>query len=154
MTKILETITNVQRINDNTSSISTEDLDLEGNEEANVDIDLDINQDEISGDSDKQTNQNLDTVSAAAAENPDRQGLIRKVKGAHLVYKRETETGSFEELWIYNLGTLKDELEIRKAIIAGTDIPVNNHRSPDGTQEYSMWSAGNAEMILITGLPN
>lgn len=85
-------------------------------------------------------------------EDPNRQGMIRTVKGAHLVYKREVEDGTYEELWIYNSSTLRDEIVIRKAILAGTDIPVNKSQSPDGSQSYEMWAVGNAEMVLVKGL--
>lgn len=96
----------------------------------------------------------LDDVASNATEDPDRQGVIRSVKKAHLVYKRESSEGGFEELWVYNIGTMKDELETRKAILAGTDIPPGKTTSPDGTQTYSIWSTGNAEMLSIKGLPN
>lgn len=88
------------------------------------------------------------------SEDPNRQGLIRVVKGAHLVYKRETEDGSFEELWMYNIVSLRDELKLKKMILAGTDIPPTKTQSDDGSQTYEIWSAGNAELILIRGLPN
>jgi len=80
--------------------------------------------------------------------------LIRTVKGSHLVYKRKSEDGTYEELWIYNAGNMRDELEVRKAILAGTDIPTSKTQSPDGSQKYELWSAGNAEMLQIQGLPN
>jgi hypothetical protein len=96
----------------------------------------------------------LDDVASNATEDPDRQGAIRTVKKAHLVYKRESGDGGFEELWVYNIGTMKDELETRKAILAGTDIPPGKTTSPDGTQTYSIWSTGNAEMLSVKGLPN
>lgn len=96
----------------------------------------------------------LDDVASNATEDPDRQGTIRAVKKAHLVYKRESGDGGFEELWVYNIGTMKDELETRKAILAGTDIPPGKTTSPDGTQTYSIWSTGNAEILSIKGLPN
>ena len=87
-------------------------------------------------------------------DDPNKQGVLRTVKNAHLVYKRENGDGGFEELWIYNIGTLKDELETRKAILAGTDIPVSKTSSEDGSQTYTIWSAGNAELIHVTGLQN
>lgn len=96
----------------------------------------------------------LDDVASNATEDPDRQGAIRTVNKAHLVYKRESGDGGFEELWVYNIGTMKDELKTRKAILAGTDIPPGKTTSPDGTQTYSIWSTGNAEMICVKGLPN
>jgi hypothetical protein len=96
----------------------------------------------------------LDGIADEASTDPDHQGLIRAVKNAHLVYKRDTEDGTFEELWIYNVSNMRDELDAKKAILAGTDIPTNKMQSPDGSQTYEIWSAGNAEMILIKGLPN
>lgn len=96
----------------------------------------------------------LDNVAQAATEDPSKQGVLRTVKNAHLVYKRETGTGGYEELWIYNVGNLKDELVIRKAILAGTDIPPGQTSSEDGSQTYALWSAGNAELLHITGLQN
>lgn len=86
-------------------------------------------------------------------EDPNRQGMIRTVKGAHLVYKREVEDGTYEELWQYNTSTLRDEITVRKAVLAGTDIPVNKAQSPDGSQSFETWAAGNAELMLIRGLP-
>lgn len=103
---------------------------------------------------DPETDQELDAVSDKASEDPNRQGLIRTVRGAHLVYKRESDSGTFEELWLYNVTTLQDEMTVRKAILAGTDIPPNKSQSPDGSQTYRVWSAGNAEMLLISGLQN
>lgn len=117
-----------------------------GGEESDGELGDDFGQDE--------ENPDLDQVANSATEDPDKQGVIRTVKNAHLVYKRQSGEGGFEELWIYNVGTLKDELEVRKAILAGTDIPVNRTSSPDGAQQYSIWSAGNAEMVHITGLQN
>lgn len=87
-------------------------------------------------------------------EDPNRQGMIRTVKGAHLVYKREVEDGTYHELWQYNISTLRDEITIRKAILAGTDIPVNKAQSPDGSQSFETWAAGNAELLLVKGLPS
>lgn len=84
---------------------------------------------------------------------PDRAGLIRYVKGAHLVYKREQDDGTYEEMWIYNSGEFKKDIEVKKAILAGTDIPPNATQSPDGAQTVKMWSAGNADIVHITGLP-
>jgi hypothetical protein len=91
---------------------------------------------------------------AFTQENPDAQGLTRTVKGAHLVYKRKTEDGSFEELWIYNVTTLRSNMETKKAILSATDIPIGKSQSPDGTQTYVMWTVGNAELIKIVGLPS
>lgn len=96
----------------------------------------------------------LDAISSKATEDPDHQGLIRKVKGAHLVYKRESDHGLYDELWIYNIDVSQKQFDTKKAILAGTDIPTNKTSSPDGSQTYTIWSAGNAEMLLISGIPN
>lgn len=88
-------------------------------------------------------------------EDPDRQGLIRTVKSAHLVYKRQAEDGSYEELWTYNIDNdVRNELKIRRDILAGTDIPPNKRQSNDGTQHYDLWTLGNVQMLHIEGLPN
>ncbi len=86
-------------------------------------------------------------------EDPNRAGVIRYVKGAHLVYKREQEDGTYEEMWIFNSGEFKRDMDVKKAILAGTDIPVNATQSEDGAQTVSMWSAGNADDIVVKGLP-
>lgn len=89
------------------------------------------------------------------AEDPNRMGTIRVIKGAHLVYKREDEGGSFEELWIYRTRDgSKEDLEVRRDILAGTDIPTNKKKSKDGTQSFTLWSVGNVQFLNIQGLPN
>lgn len=87
-------------------------------------------------------------------EDPNRQGVIRTVKGAHLVYKRATPDGKFEELWIYNTSPTKakDEMVVKQAILAGTDIPPGSSSSEDGESSYEMVMLGNATLLHITGL--
>lgn len=86
-------------------------------------------------------------------DNPNKQGIIRRVDKAHLVYKRQTPDGTFEELWVYNIGPdMRDELTIRRNILAGTDIPAQKTRSPDGSQSYSLTTLGNGQLLLIKGL--
>jgi len=86
---------------------------------------------------------------------PDRAGVIRTVKNAHLVYKRQAEDGTYDELWVYNIhDATHDDLDIRRDILAGTDIPVKKTKSPDGKQSYSINTMGNAQMLSISGLPN
>lgn len=88
-------------------------------------------------------------------DDPDRAGVIRTVDNAHLVYKRQTEDGSFEELWIYNIGnSVNDELEIRRDILAGTDIKPKATTSEDGKQQYHLTTLGNAQYVNVMGLPN
>lgn len=87
-------------------------------------------------------------------EDPDKQGVLRKVKGAHLVYKRKSPDGDFEELWVFNTGGgLQDEIAIRKSILAGTDIPPSKTKSPDDLQSYEIVTLGNAQLLHIKGLP-
>ena len=82
-------------------------------------------------------------------------GVIRYVDNAHLVYKRRNEEGTFDELWLYNVSNdMKDELVVRRAILAGTDISKNKTRSEDGNQNYNLTTLGNAQYLHITGLPN
>lgn len=110
--------------------------------------------DEAEPGADQETDGEIGAIADKASDDPNRQGLVRTVRGAHLVYKREGDDGSFEELWIYNVTTLQDEMTVRRAILAGTDIAPNKSSSPDGSQTYKVWSAGNAEMLMITGLQN
>lgn len=87
---------------------------------------------------------------------PDKQGLIRTVKGAHLVYKRKNEEGSYDELWVFGVenNDIRDSLEVRRAIIAGTDIPPRALKSEDGRQSYTLTTLGNGQLLHIKGLPN
>jgi len=88
-------------------------------------------------------------------EDPNKMGTIRVIKGAHLVYKREDEGGSFEELWIYRTKDgSKEDIEVRRDILAGTDIPTNKKKSKDGTQSFTLWTVGNVQYLNILGLPN
>lgn len=87
-------------------------------------------------------------------DNPNRIGIIRRVDGAHLVFKRQMTDSSFEELWIFKLDPLETSIKIKQNILAGTDIPHNAMRSPDGTQKYELKTMGDAQMLHIIGLPN
>jgi hypothetical protein len=155
-----EVLTGIRRMDDQPAPQEELNLDAplddtDGGPPADDPID-----DELSLDPDEQepldpeTDQELGDVVDQATEDPDRQGMIRAVKNAHLVYKRESDEGTYEELWVYNVSSLRGELDVKKAILAGTDIPVNKTHSPDGSQSYEIWAAGNAEMIMIKGLPN
>lgn len=86
---------------------------------------------------------------------PNFEGEIRTVAGADLVYKRKQEDGNYEELWIYNVGNdIRKETEIRKAILAGTDIDPSQRESEDGLQNAETSTVGNVQYLKITGLPN
>ena len=119
-------------------------IDLDGVDE------VDHQMDDIDLDGD---GEDIDSIVSGATDDPNKQGVIRTVPGARLVFKKDTGDG-FEELWIYNIGEIKDDFELRKAILAGTDIEYPSKTSEDGTQQYTTWAAGNAELLHITGLPN
>lgn len=86
---------------------------------------------------------------------PSFQGEIRTVTGANLVYKRQDDGGTYEELWIYNVGDdVKAEVQIRRAILAGTDILPSNRESEDGSQQADTYTVGNIQFLKLTGLPN
>ena len=89
-------------------------------------------------------------------EETDQPTPRRFVKNAHLVYKRKTTEGLYEELWIYNIGkdSRMKEYDIRREILRGTDIEQRDTESEDGSQYYEIWTAGNAQMLHIVGLPN
>lgn len=129
------------------------DFDISDDQEEGQGGDLEEDPEEdLEGPDDEQE---IDQVAIKSTEDPDRQGVIRPIKSAHLVYKRKTEDGTYEELWLFNTqDTVVDNMNIRKAILAGTDIPTTNTKSPDGKQSYSIWTAGNAELLNIVGLQN
>jgi hypothetical protein len=88
-------------------------------------------------------------------EDENKQGMIRIIPNAHLVYKRKQNNGYYEELWIYNIGDLSEnELKIKHDILSGTDIDINQTSSNDNTQSYKIWSIGNAQLMNVRGLPN
>ena len=88
-------------------------------------------------------------------ENPDKQGIIRTIKNAHLIYKRQDGDGTYVELWVYNISKgYKDEYHIRNAILDGTDIETKTGSSPDNKQKFELWTIGERQFIQVTGLPN
>lgn len=147
-----------------------EDMELDPATEFNDDeLDLD---DELGGLSDDETEEFPDgeeesffddgqmtgdesALDKSPEEDPDFQGNIRTVAGANLVYKRKGEDGNYEELWIYNVGNdIRQEMQIRRAILAGTDIVPTQTESDDGTQHAETYTLGNVQYLKITGLPN
>jgi hypothetical protein len=89
------------------------------------------------------------------SEDPDKQGIIRTIKNAHLIYKRQDGDGSYVELWVYNISKgYKDEYKIRNAILDGTDIDTKSGSSPDNKQKFELWTIGERQFIQVTGLPN
>lgn len=136
-------------------------LDVDGT--ADPDMDFDAAEDDLFDETeetdfdDMSQNQADDIANGDPdAENPnaDFQGEIRTVRGANLVFKRKMDDGNFEELWIYNVGNdIKRETQIRRAILAGTDIDPGSQESKDGQQRADTTTAGNVQFLHITGLP-
>lgn len=83
------------------------------------------------------------------------QGNVRSIPGTFLVYKREAEDSTFEELWLYNVGKdIKHEMKLRRAILSGTDISPQTGRSKDGKQTAKITSLGNVQFLNVFGVPN
>ena len=88
-------------------------------------------------------------------EDDNRQGIIRTIKGAHLLYKRKDTDGTYTELWTYDIGkNLKDEYNIRAMILNGTDINHKTGASDDGNQFFELWTSGDRQFMEIKGLEN
>lgn len=87
--------------------------------------------------------------------NPDRQGTIRTIPNAHLIYKRSAPNGTFSEMWMYKAGhNYRDENKVRSAILDGTDIDQRLGASTDGEQTYEIWTCNDRQIMKISGLPN
>ncbi len=87
-------------------------------------------------------------------DDPDRQGDIRTVQDAHLVFKRKTADGTFEELWFYNVGddASRSDDDIKRDILSGTSIDPKKLASEDGKQQYTIVTMGNGQMVHIVGM--
>ncbi len=117
-----------------------------------------LNDDEAEEDFDDMSQNQADDIADndpdAPDQNADFQGEIRTIRGANLVFKRKMDDGNFEELWIYNVGNdIKRETQIRRAILAGTDIDPGSQESKDGQQRADTSTAGNVQFLHIVGLP-
>lgn len=81
---------------------------------------------------------------------PDRQGDIRTVPEAHLVYKRKNENNLFDELWIFKMNQHDTwTMKTFDAILAGTDIPKGSTTSDDGSQTVERWEVGDPKNTLV-----
>jgi hypothetical protein len=81
---------------------------------------------------------------------PDRQGSIRTVPDAHMVYKRKNENNLYDELWIYKQNQHDTwTMKTYDAIVAGSDIPKGATSSPDGSQTVDRWEVGNPKNTLV-----
>jgi len=128
---------------------------VEDEEEMEDEDDLESDDMEDTDEDDLESDDMEDTDEDGEPEDPNHQGVIRKVKDAHLVYKRQDEEGTYEELWMYKAGEeVSDELDVRRDVLAGTDIPPGKTKSKDNTQKFDLWTSGNVQFLHITGLPN
>lgn len=141
-------------------SVSTDDLnDYLRNKKDDYDFDGEDSEDDstLGDQEDAQDGMQDDGVENGEEEQEgqnDFQGLIRTVRGACLVYKRKNESGTFDELWIYNVGNnLKDETNIRRGILSGTDINPDTQMSDDGTQRAKTFSVGNVQYLNLLNIP-
>jgi len=136
-----------------TSNIDDDDDALGGNAEDESTMGNDEENSDVNGDPEMELPQAPPEMQEF--DDPTKAGVIRAVKNAHLVYKKQTEDGTFAELWIYNVHrNSHDELDIRRDILAGTDIPKTKTRSVDGIQHYTITTMGNAQLLQINGLYN
>lgn len=108
---------------------------------------------------DEESNLDDSEASTERKEDPDRQGSIRTVPNAHLVYKRKNENNLYTELWIYKQNQLDTwTMKTYDAIIAGSDIPKGSLTSSDGAQTVEKWEVGSPKdtlvFVCITGLSN
>ncbi len=131
-----------------------EGLDFEGEGDPALDAPLEGGEEEGLGD-EMNPDDELGLGEEETDEDPNFQGVIRTVTGACLVYKRKGEEGTYEELWVYGIGkNMRNEAKIRRAILAGTDIGIQDVSSEDGTQECVTTNIGNVQYLKIMGLPN
>lgn len=104
---------------------------------------------------DKHDSDEKDKNEKQEPEDPDRQGLIRTIPGAHLIYKREGHNGTFTEMWMYQVGpNHRTEEKVRSAILDGTDIDQRLGASVSGEQSYEIWTCNDRQIMKISGLPN
>jgi len=135
----------------------TRDEDEDG-ELANADQDAqDLPLDDEQGEGDAEFRQDDDLAQdedqpdeEGGQGDPDRQGSIRTVPDAHLVYKRKNENNLYDELWIYKQNQ-HDTWTMRTydAIVAGSDIPKGSTSSPDGSQTVERWEVGDPKSTLV-----
>jgi len=89
------------------------------------------------------------------AEESKFDGVVRSIRGASLVSKKQQPDETFTEVWIYNVGKrFSDEANIRKGIMAATDIDPTKNFSEDGAQEAVIVSVGNVQYLTLTGIPD
>lgn len=141
------------------SSINEAIEDVTDTEDANM-LDKNGGDDDIEGQEDGDAPDELDLDGGMDGEEGDALGgeepITRFVPGAHLIYKRQSDVDSFEELWIYavDVKSPTSHAKVEQQILAGTDIDPSSMASEDGAQQASVWHAGNAKYMHLTGLVN
>lgn len=124
----------------NSPQNSEQDLQSAQLSDAGGDTELDIDDGETLSDTD----------SGEVPSTSDRDGEIRVVPRAHLVYKRKQDANKFTELWIYKHDNLAKQSDlVYAAILAATDIPVRAKSSPDGEQTVKTWRIGKPTDTLV-----
>lgn len=129
------------------------------NDEDNLDDDeedIENNLDDEDDLNDKENNnEELDNEELDNEEKSKYDGIVRSVKGAYLVSKKQQPDETYKEVWIYNVGKkFSDEANIRKSILAYTDIDPTKNFSEDGSQEAVITTVGNVQYLTIVGLPD
>lgn len=137
---------------DYTREDDTENVD--GNDPQQSDTPGDDQSDRQDDDGDTQRDDNPDGQSTgdddAKQGDPDRQGSIRTVPDAHLVYKRKNENNLYDELWIYKQNQHDTwTMKTYDAILAGSDIPKGASTSEDNTQSVERWEVGDPKDTLV-----
>lgn len=126
----------------------TDDIKQDKEKKPTDENDLEDKDDQDQEDKEKQAKED-------AEKDPDHQGLIRTVKNAHLIYKRQDDDGTYSELWIYKIAKgMKGEFEVRNAILNGTDIDLKTGKSEDESQYFEIWTCNDRQMMKIYRLPN
>lgn len=120
-----------------------------------MDMDEDLEEDDDMMEPEMEDEESEEMDSGENSDVPKYEGTVRAVKGAYLVSRKEQADETFTEIWIYNVGKDFDsESNVRKAILAGTDVDPTKNVSEDGTQEAVLKSIGNVQFLTVTGLPS
>lgn len=131
-----------------------EEQDLESSE---MDDEFSMDDDDLLGDEGEEEfdDEFDDELSDDEETDQNYQGNIRSIPGTFLVYKRQAEDSTFEELWLYNVGKdIKHEMNLRRAILNGTDISPQTGKSKDNKQTAKITSMGNVQFLNVFGIPN
>lgn len=147
-----------EKVNPLLAAINEAIEDVTDTEDANM-LDQNGGDDDIEGqEGEGDQPDELDLDGMGGEEDPLGGGdpVTRFVPGAHLIYKRQSDVDSFEELWIYavDVKSPTSHAKIEQQILAGTDIDPNSMASEDGAQQAAVWHAGNAKYMHLTGLVN